>query len=218
MNNNYLRSNVKLSLSIFDYSIESQIMKQVSVSPMPRMLRLFIAVELPCDVKHELSRLQKICQKSSVLVGNYPKPEAMHLTLKFIGDVPESKVASIQSLLRGITCKSFQARLTLLMVFGNPRFPKVLYVDVESPLLKELVSQLDDVLKDFCTPEEREFKSHLTIVRVKQTLDSEGLLKLLEKTHVNPQSFVIDHFSLMKSELTSEGPIHTTVERYDFNA
>jgi 2'-5' RNA ligase len=193
-------------------------MKQVSASSMPRMARLFIAVELPSDVKYELSRIGKIFQKSFVVIGNYPQSEAMHLTLKFIGDVSEERIADIQTRLREITNESMHAQLALLKVFGNPRFPKVLYVDVECPQLKEFVHRLDDALKDFCEPEEREFKSHLTIARVKQTLDSEGLLELLDKTYVHPLSFVIDHFILMKSDLTSEGPIHTTLERYALSA
>jgi 2'-5' RNA ligase len=193
-------------------------MQRASVNSMQRMVRLFIAVELPYDVKQELVRLQKIFQKSSVLVGTYPEPKVMHLTLKFIGDVPEQKVTGIQTILRGIQCKSMNAQLTLLMVFGNPRFPKVLYADVECPQLKELVHRLDDELKDFCVPEEREFKSHLTFARVRQTVDSDGLLELLDTTQINPLPFVINQFCLMQSKLTSAGPVHTTIECYDLSA
>jgi 2'-5' RNA ligase len=193
-------------------------MKQATVSPMSPMVRLFIAVELSHSIKHELSRIEKIFKKSSVVIGNYPQDAAMHLTLKFIGDEPPEKISTIQSCLRDITGQSMQAQLALLGVFGDPRYPKVLYIDVECPLLQEFVRRLDEALKDLCKPEERKFKGHLTIARVKQTLDSEGLLELLGKTYVNPLSFVIDHFILMKSELTSNCPIYTMVERYNLSA
>ena len=141
----------------------------------------------------------------------------MHMTLKFIGNVPEEKIAGIRQLLRGVVAKSMQAQLKLLKAFGDPRWPKVLYVDIDCPQLHSLVRRFDEVLKDFCAPEEREFKSHATIARVKKTLDSDRLLKLLDATYVNPIAFPIDHFSLMKSELTSDGPIHTIVEQYELN-
>jgi 2'-5' RNA ligase len=189
-------------------------MEQAQTRQLQKTVRLFIAVELPHDVKHELCRLQKNFQQKHLVVGTYPKSDAMHLTLKFIGGIPQEKVAEIQNKLRGIKFRSLAARLTQLMLFGNPRYPKVLYVDVDCPGLVELVHMLDDALVEFCAPEEREFKSHLTIVRVKQTLDSEALLALMDEMYVNPIGFTIDHFSLMQSELSGDGPQHATIERY----
>ncbi len=189
-------------------------MIQAHISIFEDQTRLFIASSIPYDVKHELIRLQKNLIASHVIVGTYPKQESMHLTLKFIGQVPANKVPDIQKRLQSITYRSMHAQLTLLMVFGNPQFPKVIYVDVACSGLKEFVAILDENLKDFCKPEEREYKSHLTIVRVRQTLDSDGLLEWLDKTHVNTVPFSIDHFSLMQSALTGAGPVHTTIERY----
>lgn len=181
-------------------------------------VRLFIAAELSQDVKHELIRLQKSLEKSHVLVGTYPQPEAMHLTLKFIGDVHKDRVSEIQRLLHGISHKSLAAQLTVLMFFGNSRAPKILYVDVDCPQLEELVRMTDEVLKDFCEPVEREFKSHLTLVRVRHTIDSEGLLHWIGNTQVNPLPFAIDHFCLMQSKLDSAGPVHSIIERYALTA
>lgn len=190
-------------------------MIQAHTGPSQTMVRLFIAVGLPYDVKHELCRLQKSFKQSNVLVGTYPKPEAMHLTVKFIGDVQGTAVPEIQRALHGIKYKRLAARLSLLASFGNPHAPKVLFVDVDCPELANFVHMLDDVLIDFCEPEEREFKAHLTIVRVRKTIDTEGLLSLLDTIHVNPLSFSIDHFSLMQSKLNSSGPVHTTIARYE---
>lgn len=189
-------------------------MIQAHISTFEDQTRLFIASSIPYDVKHELIRLQNNLIESHVVVGTYPKQESMHLTLKFIGQVPADKVPDIQKRLQSITYKSMHAQLTLLMVFGNPQFPKVIYVDVDCSGLKEFVAILDENLKDFCKPEEREYKSHLTIVRIRQTLDSDGLLEWLDKTYVNTVPFPIDHFSLMQSALTGTGPVHTTIERY----
>ncbi len=192
-------------------------MEQAHTSLTQKMVRLFIAVEIPSEVKLELTRLQEIIPHSHVLDGSYPKPDAMHLTLKFIGDVNPSQVAEIQMALRSIRFKNLEAQLTALALFGNPRTPKVLYVDVECPQLTDLVGELDNCLKDFCKPEEREFKSHLTVVRVRKTLNGDRILQILGQMDVNHLMFTIDHVNLVQSTLGSEGPVHTLIERYDLN-
>ena len=191
-------------------------MEHVPTDRQQKRVRLFVAAEIPIQIKHELSCLQKSVQESGFLAGTYPKPEAMHLTLKFIGDVSQDRVPAIQNVLRSIKYKSLEARLSTLAFFGNTRTPKIMYVDVDCPGLADLVRMMDDLLKDFCMPEEREFKSHLTIVRITQTIDSEGMLRMLDQMDVKKLSFSIDHFNLMQSRLNSEGPVPTTIERYDF--
>ena len=190
-------------------------MEQVHTGLTQNMVRLFIAVEIPSEVKQELTRLQEIVQKSNILEGTYPKQEAMHLTLKFVGDLQIDRVAVIQEALRSIRYKNIAAQLSVLSLFGNPRMPKVIYVDVECPQLVDLVGELDSCLKDCCKPEEREFKSHLTVVRVRKTLDSDGILKMLGQTDVKHLVFTVDHFNLMQSKLNSDGPMHTVIERYN---
>ena len=190
-------------------------MIQASTSPSGNSVRLFIAVELPHDVKHELSRLQKIFEQRHLFVGSYPKPNVMHLTLKFIGDLPANRVPEIQKRLHGIRFNKLTAQLTKLALFGNPKTPKVLYVDIGCPGLIDLVHILDNALQDFCGSEEREFKGHLTVARVRQTIGGDALLQLINQTNVIPISFAIHHINLMQSKLNSEGPVHTIIERYE---
>ena len=139
----------------------------------------------------------------------------MHLTLKFIGEVQGTAVPEIQRVLHSIRHKSLAAQLTSLSLFGNSRDPKVIYVDVDCPQLQNLAHILDDAFKDFCEPEKRAFKSHLTIIRVRKAIDSERFLQWLEQTYINPLPFVIDHLSLIESRLNSDGPVHTLIERYE---
>lgn len=184
----------------------------------PTTIRLFIAVQLPHQIKHELTRLQKQLTKCRVLTGTYPAPEAMHLTLKFLGDVPIGQVETIRSTLRSMNISVMTAQLTLLMVFGNPRFPKIIYVDIDCQQLVDVVAQIELALSDVCEPEQRAFKPHLTLVRVKHVLDSYKLLECLDTLHVNSLQFPVDHIVLMQSELKADGPVHTQIERFNFIA
>jgi 2'-5' RNA ligase len=142
------------------------------------MIRLFIAVELPSYIKEEIMRLQKNLMGKRVLIGTYPKPDAMHLTLKFIGDVEQNEVPLIQQALRSVEGIRMHARITNLMFFGNFRFPKVVYVALECPDLQELVEAIDHALQELCVSERRNFKPHITLARVKEMSDYQAMYGL----------------------------------------
>lgn len=182
------------------------------------MIRLFIAVELPSYIKEEVIRLQKNLMDKRVLIGNYPKPDAMHLTLKFIGNVEQNKIPLIQQALRSVESIRMHARITGLMFFGNFRFPKVVYVALDCPQLQALVDDIDNNIKELCASEEREFKPHVTITRVKEIIDYQTFVDWIENTPVEPLSFDIESFVLMQSNLNSSGPIYTPIERYIFKS
>jgi 2'-5' RNA ligase len=182
------------------------------------MIRLFIAVELPSYIKEEVIRLQKNLMDKRVLIGNYPKPDAMHLTLKFIGNVEQNKIPLIQQALRSVESMRMHARISSLMFFGNFRFPKVVYVALDCPELQALVGAIDNNLKKLCVPEEREFKPHVTITRVKEMIDYQTFVDWIENTRVEPLSFDIESFMLMQSKLNSSGPIYIPIERYIFKS
>jgi len=182
------------------------------------MIRLFIAVELPSYIKEEIMRLQKNLMGKRVLIGTYPKPDAMHLTLKFIGDVEQNEIPLIQQALRSVEGIRMHARITNLMFFGNFRFPKVVYVALECPDLQELVDAIDHALQELCAPEERNFKPHITLARVKEIIDYQACMDWIENTRVEPLSFDIESFVLMQSKRNSFGPIHILIERYVFKS
>jgi len=182
------------------------------------MIRLFIAVELPSYIKEEVIRLQKNLMDKRVLIGNYPKPDAMHLTLKFIGNVERNKIPLIQQALRSVENTCMNIRIMSLMFFGNFRFPKVVYVALDCPELQELVDAIDNNLKELCVSEERDFKPHITITRVKEMIDYQTFVDWIENTRVEPLSFDIESFVLMQSKLNSSGPIYMPIERYIFKS
>jgi len=176
-------------------------------------MRLFIGVHLPYEVRCELRRLQKSLMSLEAIIGNYPAISVMHLTLKFIGDVQQRRVDEIRHALQSLSCHSMSACLTQLMTFGDPQFPSVIYVGLDCPPLRQLVERIEWLMEKFCEHDDRKFNGHLTVARVKRTLDS-TMLRVWLETAVKPICFNIDHVVLVQSVLSSQGPVHTDIEQY----
>jgi len=181
------------------------------------MKRLFIAVDLPESVIGQMVKIQHYFQKKDLFQGRYPAPEAMHLTIKFIGEVPSNKVEHIQNVLRTIKAAPMKCQLDAINFFGEPQYMKVLYVSCSYPGLADLVHTMDDLLSDIVPPESRDFAAHLTIARIKHVVDAQALLEAIELCPFEPVIFSIDSFVLKQSVLSSEGPEHSDIERYQLS-
>lgn len=178
------------------------------------MKRLFIAIDLPESVIGQMVKIQRYFQKKNLFEGRYPAPETMHLTIKFIGEVPANQVEYIQTVLRSIKAPAMKAQLDAINFFGQPRFMKILYIACSCPGLADLVHTMDDLLSDIVAPEQRDFAAHLTIVRIRQVADPEALLEAIEHCPLDPVIFPIDSFVLKQSVLSTAGPEHSDIERY----
>ena len=176
--------------------------------------RLFIAAELTDEVKQEMIRIQDYFKKKELFEGRYPDPQAMHLTLKFLGDIPIKQIPAIQEALRIILMGPLTMSLDDIHFFGTPQLMKVLFINLFFSKLPELVRALDAVLHDFVTPEEREYVAHLTIARVKKVLNPEVLQEAIAACQVNQLQFTIDSFALKSSTLVGDGHEYADIERY----
>ena len=177
-------------------------------------VRLFVAVEVPSYIKEEMIRLQKSLMERRILMGNYSRPNAMHLTLKFIGDIERSKIPLVQQALRSVESMPMRAHITKLKFFESFHIPKVVYVALDCPGLLNLVDTVNDIIKELSATKENGFIPHITLVRVKEIIDVQGFMDWIEHTCVEQLSFEVDSFVLMQSKLNSSGPVHTLIERY----
>lgn len=178
------------------------------------MIRSFISVELPPKIKNELKRL---LEHFKGLAGkiSWVRPEGIHITLKFLGDIPESQVEPIKEKLEGLAAvyRAFPLGITDMGAFPNTTYPRVIWVGLqdESEALLKIQNHLDSELQDLgFSPEERSFSPHITLGRVK-SLQSKG--EFLRKIHTLPdlseKSFMADRIHLMKSQLSPAGAIYT---------
>jgi len=176
--------------------------------------RLFVAIELPPDIKKELSIICDFFTQRELFVGRCTCPENLHLTLKFIGLVYKDVVPAINEKLKNIYCNACTGTLAPLGVLPTRRISRILYAGLDCFCLPILAKQIQESLKDYTRPKDHEFKNHITLARMKQIPNKEDFLYALDNFGMPELSFDIKEFVLKESELTREGPIYTTIARY----
>ena len=182
---------------------------------MEKLIRCFIAIDFPKDIMNEIERVQKELGKKKIWQGKLTERTNLHLTLKFLGEIPESKLEEVKKKLAEIKIPQFHSYLGNLGVF-TPSFIKIVWIHVISKEILELQKLVDEKLKDIFKPESR-FMSHLTIARIKKVKDNKLFLEELGKIKAQNMRFKVDDFVLVKSELTEKGPIYTDLERFSLN-
>ena len=181
-------------------------------------LRLFIACELPPDLRQELVRTQSTLQKR--LTGRafrWSSPETIHLTLKFLGDTPASKVEAIRAALDALVAnhQPLSLRVEGLGCFPNARRPRVLWAGVEGDAarLGSLQAAVERAMEDQgFPPEGRGFSPHLTLCRVKGEVPAaqlEAVGTVMASVRTAPLPWPVSAISLMQSDLHPEGAVYT---------
>jgi 2'-5' RNA ligase len=184
-----------------------------------KQVRTFIAIELDETINAALTDLQEQL-KAKVPRGSvrWVRPEGIHLTLKFLGNVPAIRIEEVEQALT-LACAGFPAfsfSVRELGCFPNPRRPRVVWVGVqeESGTLAGLQKAIEDGMEKLgFAPEGRRFHAHLTLGRTQRQASSGdvrrlgqivseidiGLLGQMEAREV----------SLIKSDLRPTGAVYT---------
>jgi len=179
------------------------------------MNRLFVAVDLPAEVKEELGAIQESLQKSRARL-TLVDPGIIHITLKFIGDMPESTTQEIAEVLGRVKGDPFSLRV--VGVAGNkPRQPRVIWAEADDGGKCGLLhAQIEELLAPFgVRKEDRAFRPHATVARVKEF--HPDLLECMKP--FRDRDFgggMVRGFTLKKSTLTSRGPIYQDVKEVLF--
>lgn len=178
-------------------------------------IRTFIALELDAAVKEKIAATQSALKQTQTLKASWVAKNNFHLTIKFLGDTPKNKVASLSEALKECcdTMSAIDCRITATGVFPDNRFPRVVWVGIEngSEHLAGLAQKIEDALGGLgFKKEKREFKSHITIARVKNILDYQQFTASLQ--HINeafsPIPFLATAITLFESTLTPNGPLY----------
>jgi 2'-5' RNA ligase len=180
-------------------------------------MRIFIAVEIPSEIKSALKALQTDLRRAGADVS-WTAPENMHLTLKFIGEVEETRIVEIEKVCDALGAEftPFTLKLNGTGVFPNARQPRVLWAGLsgEVEIVVEMHKRFDErlALMGF-KREEKGFHPHLTIGRLKSNKKTSELLALAGAHQLPALSFVVTEIVLMKSELDSAGAQYTTMAK-----
>ena len=175
-------------------------------------MRLFIAVDSSEEVKDYLSSLQSKLNNELARIKFVGK-EQMHLTLKFLGEVEESRLKEIKDKLNQVKFRQLGTKLKGLGVFPNPSHINVVWVGLEDNGITKLQQDIDNSLLAIFRKDER-FHPHITLGRVKFVKDKEKFVELLKKIKVEEKEFSISEFKLIKSTLTEQGPVYEVLESF----
>lgn len=185
------------------------------------MKRTFIAVKstLLANNRKVFSDL-KLKLKESVI--NWVDSENMHLTLFFLGDTSDNQITEICKKLKEVLkdTKSFTFSLKGLGVFKNIHDPKVVWLGVENAdKLRGIKKIIDKELVKFdFQVEDREFRPHLTLGRIKNLKQKTELNDFIEKYEdYQFQEIRVDEITFYESVLTPRGPIYKEIEKFRLN-
>ena len=173
-------------------------------------MRIFIAALIPQDICAKLTNYINIL-KHNIDGVKWEKSEKLHVTLKFLGDVDESKADEISNMLDKLvhSYSPFELELAGFGGFPDLKQPRVLYAGLSrNSGLSKFHSELDQYLcRIGFEKENRKFIPHITLARVKKRVHIKETLPAI--TH---SVFDITHIGLIKSELRPEGSVYTPVQ------
>ena len=104
-------------------------------------MRVFIAVDLPNEIRKQFKELQRELRPLTNST-RWVAPESIHITLKFLGEVPEKRMEQVDGALGGLTWKPFTVSVHGVGFFPGARSPRVFWAGMEAPTMQELTEEL----------------------------------------------------------------------------
>ena len=177
-------------------------------------MRAFIAIDLPERIKSKIAELENDLKKCD-LAFRWVKPENLHLTLKFLGNIDQEQVSKIKEAIAKVSGKfaAFETSFNGFGFFPNERRPRVFFISIDKEeLLKSIATELEEELETLGFEKEGKFKSHITLARIKDLRNIESLKAKIKNTQLD-EKFPTDTISFYKSILIKEGPIYGKIAR-----
>lgn len=185
---------------------------------MQKRHRVFIAINLPEDIKRELAKYQ---EKWPELPAKWTAKDNLHITLEFLGDLTDIEIAEVCKAAREVAKRhnSFSINLNKI-IYGPPKKmpPRMVWAEGEkSEELSDLKNDLQECLLEKISfrPENRGFSPHITLARI-----SEWQFRRIEpeeRPEVNENInliFTAESIEVMESELKRGGPVYTILESH----
>jgi len=178
-------------------------------------MRLFLAVDLPDQVRHELAVVQNAL-KPLTDSARWVSADSIHITLKFLGEVPEKVVDEIDTALAGLSWKPFTVTVHGVGFFPGNRSPRVFWAGMEAPTMQDLAEELDSRMERLgFDKEKRAFRPHITLARARDTrIDSALVTGASQYEEHAFGSFTADRVFLFKSNLKPSGSVYEKLKEY----
>lgn len=179
------------------------------------MIRLFTALEIPPHVADRLELLQ-----SGLKGARWIDREAFHITLRFIGEVPENMAGDIDRALSSLRTEPFSVTLDGIGEFGGKK-PHAVWARVaENPQLMQLQARQENALRRIgLTPERRKYTPHVTLARMRRGAEPSEVMRYIERNNLfRAGPFEVRQFVLMSSRLSQGGGPYIVEREYMLGA
>lgn len=182
-------------------------------------LRLFCAVELPGELRSRVAeRVRRLRAEFPGVRASWEKPEKLHVTLKFLGDVEHARVDALSgaSARAVANIEPFDLTIEEPGTFPPHGQPRVLWLGIvdASGRLALMQRSLETECAAVGFPREsRAFKPHLTLARVRSPHGAHELAAAHRELPFAPQRFTVSELVLMRSELGPGGSRYTPLSR-----
>ena len=175
-------------------------------------MRTFIAIDLPKELKDRISSIVERLTKCD-LEAKWVKPENIHMTLKFLGNVDDKQIDIVKSIISEVAL-NFKKIIVECGGFGffpNEKHPRVLFLKTDKEVdLRKIYQSLEEKLSHIGFEKEERFKSHLTLCRFKGKRNIDCLIREIKDIEFSHQ-LNINEIALFKSTLTRSGPIYEKI-------
>jgi 2'-5' RNA ligase len=180
-------------------------------------MRVFIAIDLPESIQAALGR-QQATFRAACPDARWTRPEGIHLTLKFLGEIPDDKVRQVTEVLTSLApFEPFSIEVKGFGFFPDARRPRVFWVGLEAPpALGELARRAEECMERLgFAREDRPFTPHLTLARFKVPRPQLALQALLERhRELTMGCYEVSEFFLYESRLSPHGAEYRKVARF----
>ncbi len=179
------------------------------------MIRLFVALKVPDEIKKEIINHCKSIAENQAL--RWETEEKIHLTLKFIGEVSEEILQNIVNELDFVkNYSSFNCTISKFGFFFRDNQAKILWCDLETDdSIISLVDEINIKLQKFgISIEKRKFKGHLTLLRIKNSVD-EKFIQRFKESKFDPVKFNSNEIMLIQSVLKPSGSEYKVLKIYE---
>ena len=172
-------------------------------------MRLFVAIVAPKEVHSTIANAASLldgCLGVKVL-----PQDNFHITLKFLGEVPDARVEEVERTLSAIEFAPFHLSLSGAGAYPNVNFPRAIWIGGKSPEAEALAAKVDAALLPLgFSADDKEFSVHLTVARAKTVGDIEEFVKRTGDVC----AWEVKGFTLMKSALLPQGAAYEVLMEY----
>jgi 2'-5' RNA ligase len=182
---------------------------------MSELIRSFVAVEVPGRVRQQISELLVVLRRQPLSSVRWVRPEQMHLTLAFLGEVTSDFITAVQGALvkAAPTIPGFAAQLGGLGAFPGLGRGRVVWAGMKMGK-NELVALQREVTRVLVgvgyVPEARPFSPHLTLGRLREPAN----VAPVGQARFESEPFDVDRVVLFRSVLRPEGPVYTRLAEF----